>query len=327
MVTTRFAVRAVHFAGLVAAAVLASAGYCVAHPGEPGHEGRHRPAGEAAAGQPQRQPASRVEIVERDGYRYITANGLPDHDTGRFPNRGNPNAIREQRYRFRVPLRPQANDTPRAYDRQPFGVALNGVVFDPFTAGFWRDDRSSGWRETADPNKRVLGIDANAAHVQPNGAYHYHGIPSALIDSDARMTLVGWAADGFPIYGPMGYAEANDASSGLVRLRSSYRVKAGSRPADGPPGRYDGTYEEDYEYVAGLGDLDECNGRFGVTPEFPEGTYYYVLTDDYPWVPRLFRGTPDASFERRGQGGPPGGERRGEGPEGRRPGPLPRGRR
>jgi glutamate synthase (ferredoxin) len=47
-----------------------------------------------------------------------------------------------------------------------------------------------------------------------------------------------------------------------------------------------------------------ASGRFGVTPEFPEGTYHYVLTEQYPLIPRQFAGTPDASFERRG---PPGG--------------------
>lgn len=60
---------------------------------------------------------------------------------------------------------------------------------------------------------------------------------------------------------------------------------------------------QDWTYVAGAGDLDECNGRFGVTPEHPEGTYYYVVTDTFPFVPRLFRGTPDPSFR---HGPPPG---------------------
>ena len=60
---------------------------------------------------------------------------------------------------------------------------------------------------------------------------------------------------------------------------------------------------QDYEYSAGLGQLDECNGRRGVTPEFPNGSYHYVLTDSFPFIPRCFRGTPDTSFVR----GPPGG--------------------
>ena len=48
--------------------------------------------------------AASFRIDERDGYRYIESDGLPDHATGRFPNSRNPNAISTQRYQFRVPL-------------------------------------------------------------------------------------------------------------------------------------------------------------------------------------------------------------------------------
>ena len=114
------------------------------------------------------------------------------------------------------------------------------------------------------------------------------------------MKLIGFAADGFPIYALYGYKDANDPSSEVVELRSSYRLRQGTRPS-GPGGKYDGTYVQDYEYVAGLGDLDQANGRYGVTAEFPAGTYYYVITEDYPYIPRMFVGTPDASFRK----GPP----------------------
>ena len=51
-----------------------------------------------------------------------------------------------------------------------------------------------------------------------------------------------------------------------------------------------GTFTQDYEYVAGSGDLDECNGRFGVTPEFPTGIYHYYITDTYPFIQRCVKG-------------------------------------
>src|SRR6266581_3423282 len=90
-----------------------------------------------------------ITIEVKDGFRYITANGLPNHDTGQFPGPGNPNSIHAQSYKFRVPEKP-APPTAAAkttdLSRQPFGVALNGVVFDPGTAEFWKDDPSSGWR-------------------------------------------------------------------------------------------------------------------------------------------------------------------------------------
>ncbi len=269
---------------------------CAAHPGHPDHSAQS--SGSSATPAPGTE--SSVTITESDGYRAIVANGLPNHETGQFPGRGNPNAITSQDYHFRVPLEPVANPTPTPYDRQPFGVAINGVTFDPFTAGFWKDDRESGWREAANPVQRNLGLDENHAHVQPNGAYHYHGIPKPLLTDERKMTLLGWAADGFPIYGPLAPRDPEDPSSEIVALESRYRMKTGERPADSPGGDYDGTYDEDFEYVAESGDLDECNGRTAPTPEFPDGTYYYVITADYPYVPRFFRGTPDPSFERRG---------------------------
>src|SRR2546429_53225 len=105
------------------------------------------------------------------------------------------------------------------------------------------------------------------------------------------MLLIGYAADGFPIYSNRGHKSANDAKSPLKTLRSSYQLKKGERPTGdaGPGGKYDGTFTQEFEYVAGSGDLDECNGRNGVTPEYPNGTYYYVATDTFPFIPRLFR--------------------------------------
>jgi hypothetical protein len=263
-----------------------------------------------------------VSITVEGDRRTITANGVPDHPTGRFPNANNPNGLSPQRYRFTIPAKPVANAKPTPLPRGLFGIAVNGVPFDPGTAEMWHNDRASGWHYDALGGAFSLGLDANNAHVQPNGAYHYHGIPVALLQrlsgGEPRMTLVGWAADGFPIYAAWDHRDAANADSPVVKVRSSYRLKSGTRPAvnDQPGGKYDGIFVEDFDYVAGSGDLDECGGRTGVTTEFPGGAYHYVLTEDFPFVPRAFRGTPDASFVRReGPGGPGGpGDRRGPPP-------------
>lgn len=274
-------------------------------------------------------PPSEVKITTDGKYRRIQANGIPDHTPGQFPNRNNPNVIAPQNYDYKVPLKPQVAAKPVAYRMQPFGIAVNGVVFDPFAAEWWKGDPNSGWQYEPHGGAINLGLDSSNAHVQPNGAYHYHGIPNGLLEKlggdQPKMTLIGWAADGFPIYGPWGYSEAKDAGSGLKKLATSYAIKQGTRPAGSPGGKYDGSFVNDYEYIDGAGDLDASNGRFGVTPEFPAGTYYYVLTNEYPFIPRQFAGTPDASFERRGPPGggfgpPPGGRGRRGGP-GMRPPP------
>ena len=305
--------------------------------GHPGHD--EQPTGGATTGAKSSLKNS-VEITTADGYRTITSNGIPDHATGAFPNRNNPNTIAPQQYRFRVPLEPKAGDRPTPMRGSLFGVALNGVVFDPGTAEFWNNDRRAGWNYEALGGGMNLGLDANRAHVQPSGAYHYHGIPAGLVEQlvkgapgaarqqqgGKRMLLIGYAADGFPIYGPSAYADANDPSSPLKVMKSSYRLKSGTRQggAEGPGGKYDGAFTADFEYVPGAGDLDECNGRTGVTPEYPAGTYYYVLTEQFPFIPRLFRGTPDESFRKTegpgGRGGPGGpGGRGGPGGAGGRP--------
>ena len=96
-------------------------------------------------------------------------------------------------------------------------------------------------------------------------------------------------------------------------------MKKGNRPTgdNGPGGKYDGTFEQDFEFAEGSGDLDKSNGRTGVTPEYPDGTYYYIATADYPFIPRIFHGTPDSSFAKR-MGPPPGGPGGLNGPPGRR---------
>ena len=267
-----------------------------------GHEGDHEE-------QRRRPPAnytlpeSEVKFEVRGDYRYVTANGLPDHKPGQFPNQGNPNGIRPQSYSYKMPAKPKQNRNLTKLGHSPFGIALNGVVFDPATAEFWNRDQN--WNYEALTGGPTLGMDQNNAHVQPTGAYHYHGVPEPLITIKSSMKLIGYAADGFPIYGPYGYKDANDKDSGVKQLKSSYQLKKGERPSgfEGPGGKYDGLFTADWEYVKGSGDLDECNGRFGVTPEYPDGTYYYVITEEFPMIPRYFRGTPDQSFMR---GGPRG---------------------
>lgn len=275
----------------------------------------------AAAARPE------VRVHERDGWRYIASNGLPNHETGRFPNRNNPNRISAQRYQFRMTLNPQRAERTTAVGMNLFGVGLNGVPFDPAAAEFWQRDHRSGWQYEAMGGAVDLGLDNSHAHVQPTGAYHYHGIPTGMLRKLARtdeMLLTGYAADGFPIYALLGHDSPDDANTDLRKLKSSYQLRRGQRPGgrSAPGGNYDGSFVQDYEYVEGSGDLDECNGREGVTPEFPDGTYYYVLTDTFPFIPRQFRGTPDRSFAKGppsgGRGGPPGG---GRPPLGRRPPP------
>ena len=236
-----------------------------------------------------------VDSVVYDRWRIIQSNGIASHDTGRFPNRGNPNAIAEQNIAVRVPAFPAL--TTQIIPVKVLGWAINGVPFDPGTAETYNGLRDTMWHYEAMSGAVDLGLDQNHAHVQPGGQYHYHGLPTGLLrelelSSDMHSPLVGWAVDGFPIYAVYAFSEHLDPGSEVVEMTSSYRLKEGKRPGGGeaPGGYYDGTFTGDYEYVAGAGTLDQCNGRFAVTPEFPAGTYAYFLTDSWPVVPRCVRG-------------------------------------
>src|SRR6185295_7720913 len=157
-----------------------------------------------------------------------------------------------QEYHFEMPLNPKAADEARQLRGYLFGVAVNGVVFDPGTAEIWQPgdtivsrpgpgtrmgpgvDRSKVWNYQG-MGRMNLGIDSSHAHVQPTGAYHYHGLPTGFIDrlkkahvaeslrdSDSKRTktetseptamlLIGYAADGYPFYAEYGHEKAGDA--------------------------------------------------------------------------------------------------------------------
>src|SRR5258705_496468 len=105
-----------------------------------------------------------VTITTDTLFRTITSNGIPDHKTGAFPNKGNPNTISEQAYNYRVGLNPKYGMAVTPLDHYNFGVALNGVPFDPGTAEWWQHNRASGWNYDALSGKIDLGVDENNAH-------------------------------------------------------------------------------------------------------------------------------------------------------------------
>jgi hypothetical protein len=244
--------------------------------------------------------------IRANGERQLTANGIPDHAVGAFPNPGNPSQISAQSVSASFSLTP--SETGQAtVTGGPNGVAgyvLNGVKIEAGTGGTCDDSGNNctlngnvgAWNlEALGQSSFDFGTDSNNAHVQPTGAYHYHGMPEGFIakrgGNSSTMTLIGWASDGFPIYARYGYSVATDATSPIKTITGSYQFVSpvpGSRPSVSVYPL--GTFSQDYEYVAGSGDLDACNGRFGVTPEFPNGIYHYYATDTYPYFQRCVTG-------------------------------------
>ena len=108
--------------------------------------------------------------------------------------------------------------------------------------------------------------------------------PSPWIEQTptGHSPIIGWAYDGHPIYGPYGFEDPQNQNpyNSYVQPASSYRIKASRASILSGLSDPMGTYIEDYEYVQGLGGLDEYNGRYCVTPEYPDGVYAYFTTID-----------------------------------------------
>ena len=193
-----------------------------------------------------------------------------------------------------------------------FGVMTNGIYISP-SAGIYYEDGSGVTHEEWEVEALTsnLGWDDNDAHKQSGGRYHYHGNPEQYAinqgynNSAQHSGIIAWAADGYPVYYKYGYSDPTDNTSSIVELTSCWGVKSGDRSTAGftdyPSGNFDGTYKADYQYPAvGVAvancDLDSANGRWAVTPEYPAGTYHYVITSAWPYMPRYFKGSPDGSF-------------------------------
>jgi hypothetical protein len=173
-------------------------------------------------------------------------------------------------------------------------------------------------------------------HVDYNATSNrYTESPSA---ATRHSPLMAWVRDGFPIYGPYGYSNSTNPASGVRRMVSGFvrrdgqngttnlatagrttlpqwAARAYNRSATLAASEYGpnvsttyplGRYVEDNDYLGDLGralgvdfDLDEYNGRWCVTPEFPGGTYAYfvaITTNGAPAFPynlgRSFYGNP-----------------------------------
>ena len=118
-------------------------------------------------------------------------------------------------------------------------------------------------------------------YVLLTGGEKFYGIPdlekvNGLEDSNtSHSPILGWSYDGSPIYGPYGYT--NPDGGAIRQLRSGYELSVDStnRP---PIGLFpEGFFVEDYKFT-NAGDLDVHNGRFCVTPDYPNGVYAYFTT-------------------------------------------------
>src|SRR5258706_7892248 len=224
---------------------------------------------------------------------YVSSSDIPAYSIGPWP--GDPNIPSNQNFVFRIPRSPLVNTGAKtATQLGPIAVWVNGVAaFNSLDAMSYQNQNV--WHQNA-VVVEASSFDACLGHPAPGGVYHHHQNPRCLYaaDSSQHSPLLGYGFDGFPIYGPYGFANS-DGSGGIKRMESSYRLRSITQRTTLPdgtvlsPSQYGpnvsagyplGFYMEDYEYVEGLGTLDRYNGRVTVTPEYPDSIYSYFVTLD-----------------------------------------------
>lgn len=259
---------------------------------------------------------------------YVTTHGIPSYPTGPFLD-GNPSLASDQNAIFKIPRNPTQNTgTLTATTGGNIGIFINGVALFDYRDGVsWKNASNSlaggplggtgdgVWNRDAVVGERG-GFDCAKGHPAM-GNYHHHQNPSAFdldlqvistvcnlydsdglyaIDSTVHSPLIGFAYDGFPIYGAYAYKNA-DGTGGIVRMKSSFSLRnitvrntyySGTSVTAGPnvSSTYPlGYFREDYEFITPVSDdyLDIHNGRFCVTPEYPNGIYCYFATVDENW--------------------------------------------
>ena len=198
-----------------------------------------------------------------------------------------------------------------------YNYASNSVLIEPGTAETYSGGTTT-YKVVGKNLYQDVGLDPSNAHNQPTmsggstyfyGNYHYHGVPEGHVarlgKGNSTMTLVGFASDGFPIYARYGYSTRTSSTAGVKIMKSNYRLRTAAEiTAAGYTDRPSatlapyGAFEQDWVFDATAGgDLDACNGRYGVTPESPTtAVYHYYITDSYPFIQRCVFGQNSASW-------------------------------
>ena len=195
-----------------------------------------------------------VRISHDKVHLIVESQGYPNHPTAIFPNSGNPNSISVQNFTFRFPLEPKLAGKVTRLPMGPTGMASNGVVFfNPFEMEGM--NAVEGYSE--------VWLDSCCGHPQQSGVYHYHKYPSCVKspfsdDGERHSPIIGFAFDGFPIYGP-----------------------------------YEGADLKAMD-VKGAAALDVCNGH----SDAERGYHYHVTPGRFPYIFGGYAGVVEPSNNR-----------------------------
>ena len=291
-------------------------------------KGRHYVSGNSTAITDASLTANVQSVQYSANFVYATTQGIPSYVVGPYLD-GNPSQATNQNAIFKFPLTPVQNTaTAVSTTGGNIGVFINGAAMFDYRDGVsWKNSTGAYaggpiggmgdgvWNRDAIPAEKA-GFDCSKGHPAM-GNYHHHQNPSAFdldlnvisticnlydadglyaLDSTVHSPLIGFAYDGFPVYGAYAYKNTN-GTGGIVRMKSSFSLRnitvrntlyTGASVTAGPnvSTTYPlGTFKEDYQFITPTASdyLDYHNGRFCVTPEYPAGTYCYFATVDANW--------------------------------------------
>ena len=219
-----------------------------------------------------------------DGKFTVVSNGMPTYQFVAMT----PNALKPQNWTWSIPAEPKVADKTTAIPQLGLvGFSVAGMPFYGPNEGPQPTDSAYG-----DPVYNNI-TDGCFGHTAQNGDYHQHAfavkcltqaaVPnkmpwtSADEDGSKPSPIVGFAMDGFAIYGPWGCTDA--ACAKPVKFQSGYK-KVGDPKTNA---------WQAYSYQANAADptvLDACNGRTG-----PDGVYRYHATSGFPYILGCYKGT------------------------------------
>jgi hypothetical protein len=243
-----------------------------------------------------------VVVVYTDEFAIVQSNGIPNHDY----ESGLGCCAAEVEYEWRIPLKPGlASSVTYAPERGAVAISVNGVPFFGPEEGPGGDAVALHFEYfVEDRQPIVLGL-CGAHSAGPVFHYHFdgncvHWHPEeekkewtdwnvGFLTKDEASPIIGFAFDGYPIYGPYG----NDSNNTLKEMTSSYRLKKGRNGYGGI---------DDWEYVHGLGDLDVCNGITSEVTGLDEPIYHYHASKTsgsgeigFPYFILCYSGIPETS--------------------------------
>jgi len=248
-----------------------------------------------------------IKVCYRTDSLWVYSHGMT-FNMGKYSN---PGACSAKVYIYRFPMTPTV---PSSKTTSPkigaIGCLVNGIpIYGLGDSKSWNGSANVAggpgiWNVEVYKGEGVSLDTALSAHPQQQGAYHSHAKPRRLyqdVPTSQHSPIVGYAFDGYPVYGPYGYSTPMNSGSAITRMKSGYSLRnitvrtmlpyGVTASQTGPPvnSTYPiGTYCEDYEWLASNGgDLDIYNGRFCVTPEYPGGTYAYFCTIDASTTPQF----------------------------------------